>query len=141
MADLNSVVISKKLDGSWQALHVPSQRVAHGLSKEEAEDAMRDLLGMTEQGQFTEPPTSDQFTGLAREIALHLEGPVSDMLALHSGFARLDSFVDGIAQVRLGGGCKGCPSSLITLANGVKRDLQDKFGEEQVVDVVPVLES
>jgi hypothetical protein len=41
MSDLQSVVISKKADGSWQAVHVPSGKTSHGLSKEEAEDEMR----------------------------------------------------------------------------------------------------
>lgn len=138
MSDLQSVVISKKLDGSWQAVHVPSQKVAHGLTKEEAEDGMRELLGVTDEGDFDEPKTSDRFSGVAHDIAIYLEGPVSDMLALHSGFSRLEAYHDGIAHIRLGGGCRGCPSSLITLANGVKTDLQQKFGEEVVVDVVPV---
>lgn len=138
MSDLQSVVISKKVDGSWQAVHVPSQKVSHGLTKEEAEDSMRELLGVTDEGQFDEPPTSTRFSGVAQEVAVYLEGPVSDMLALHSGFSRLEAFHDGIAHVRLGGGCRGCPSSLITLANGVKSDLQHKFGEEVIIDVVPV---
>lgn len=140
MSDMQSVVISRKVDGSWQALHVPSQRVAHGLTKEEAEDGMRGLLGMTEKGSFDEPTTHDLFSGVAKDIAVYLEGPVSDMLALHSGYARLEAYQEGIAHVRLGGGCKGCPSSLITLANGVKNDLQQRFGEEAVLDVVPVPE-
>lgn len=138
MSDLQSVVISKKVDGSWQAVHVPSQKVSHGLTKEEAEDSMRALLGVSDDGGFDEAVTSDRFSGLAHDIAVYLEGPVSDMLALHSGFSRLEAYHDGIAHIRLGGGCRGCPSSLITLANGVKSDLQHKFGEEVVVDVVPV---
>ena len=87
MSQLQSVVISTKADGSWQAVHVPSGKVAHGLTKEEAEDGMREVLGMTDQGSFKEPLTSDRFSGLAKEIAEFLEGQVSDMLAFHSGFA------------------------------------------------------
>lgn len=139
MSDLQSVVISKKLDGSWQAVHVPSGKVAHGLSKEEAETAMRELLGMSETGQFEEPLTSVQFSGTGREIAEFLEGPVSQMLSFHSGFARLDAYDSGIAHVRLGGGCQGCPSSRITLLNGVQQQLQERFGEEIVQEVIPVL--
>lgn len=139
MADLQSVVINKLLDGSWKALHVPSQRVTHGLTKDEAEGAMRALLGVDESGRETPPPTSPQFSGLAQEIAVCLEGPVSQMLGLHDGYARLERFDDGIAYVLLGGGCKGCPSSLITLTGGVKAELQHRFGADQVVDVLPVM--
>ena len=35
--DLNSVVVTKKPDGSWQAHHVPSDRYAFGAAAEEAE--------------------------------------------------------------------------------------------------------
>ena len=137
---LSAVSFSKKLDGSWQAVHEPSGKVAHGLTEDEAAQAMLALLGMTEDGQFQEDLTSSRFDGLAKDIALHLEGPVSDMLKLHSGFARLEAYQNGVAQVRLGGGCQGCPSSLITLSNGVRADLQHTFGEDLIQDVVPVLE-
>lgn len=139
MSDLQSVVISKKVDGSWQAVHVPSGKVAHGLTKEEVEEEMRSLLGVDEKGQFDEPLTSDQFSGVAKDIAVFLEGPISEMLAMHSGFARLDSYENALAYVRLGGGCQGCPSSTLTLLNGVQQQLIEKFGEETIADVVPVL--
>jgi len=80
MNDLNSVVISQKADGSWQALHVPSGKTTHGLTKDEAEEAMRASIGINNDGQFEEPLTSSQYEGLAQEIAEYLEGPVSDML-------------------------------------------------------------
>lgn len=138
MSNLQSVVISQKLDGSWQAVHVPSGRVAHGLTKDEAEDAMREALGVDAKGDFGEPLTSDRFSGLAKEIALYLEADVSDMLKLHSGYARLEGYESSMAHIRLGGGCQGCPSSTMTLVNGVQQMLQEKFGEEAVTDVVPV---
>lgn len=138
--DLNSVVISKKVDGSWQAIHVPSGKVTHGLSPDEAQDAMRLLLGIDDSGSFDEPRTSDRFTDDSHEIALFLEGEVSEMLALHAGFARLEAFDAGVAHIRLGGGCKGCPSSTLTLLNGVKSQLQHRFGEDRIVDVAPVFE-
>lgn len=138
MSDLQSVVISKKVDGSWQALHVPSGKVSHGESKDEAEGAMRDLLGMDDSGGFEEPLTSDRFSGLANDIAVFLEGPVSEMLSYHSGFARLEAYESAVAHIRLGGGCQGCPSSTITLINGVQQQLIEKFGDENILDIVPV---
>lgn len=139
MSDLQSVVISKKADGSWLAEHVPSGKIAHGLSKEEAEQEMRVLLGMSDSGEFDEPLTSDRFSGVARDVALFLEGEISAMLALHSGFARLEAMEAGIAHIRLGGGCQGCPSSRLTLLSGVQTQLIERFGEETIVEVVPVL--
>lgn len=138
MSDIDSVVISRKVDGSWQALHVPSGKVAHGLTADEARQEMRKVLGMDDEGHFSEPLTSDQFADDAKEIALYLEGTVSEMLASHSGFARLEGYADGVAHIRLGGGCSGCPSSTLTLVQGVKSMLQERFGDEKVIDVSPV---
>ena len=137
MNQMQSVVISEKKDGSWQAQHVPSGKVAHGLTKDEAEAEMRRVLGMSDAGDFTEPPTSDRFTGVSKEIAEFLEGPVSEMLAAHDGFARLEGYQNATAQIRLGGGCEGCPASTMTLIQGVLHQLQDKFGEEIIADVMP----
>ncbi len=138
--ELQGVTFSQKPDGSWQAKHEASGRIAHGLDEQETRDAIQKLLGMDEQGEFKEPLTNDLFEGKAREIALYLEGPISDMLSLHSGFARLDSYQEGFASIRLGGGCQGCPSSRITLMNGVFKELQEKFGEDVVREVQPVLD-
>lgn len=138
MSELNSVVVSKKADGSWQAHHVPSDRFSFGESPDEAEEEMRKLLGLNEANEFEEPRTSPNFTGLAQRVALFLEGPISKMLESHSGFARLQEFEDGVAGVRLGGGCQGCPASTMTLVNGVLVQLQEEFGEDVITDVSPV---
>lgn len=137
---LQSVEFSQKVDGSWQAVHGPSGRVTHGLNREEAQQEMQTLLGMDESGDFNEPKTSDQFEGVAYDIAVYLEGPISDMLALHSGYARLEAYQEAVAIIRLGGGCQGCPSSRITLMNSVFRDLQERFGDDVIADVQPVLD-
>ena len=74
--------------------------------------------------------------GDAKDIALHLEGSISSMLASHSGFARLSEYKDGIAYVLLGGGWQGCPSSQMTLMAGVKTELQEMFGDDLIKDVM-----
>lgn len=141
-ASIPSVSVSQTANGNWRALHEPSGRLTEGTSSDEALEAMSLLLGLVDEskGETGEPSTADRFEGIAQEIALYLEGPISSMLALHAGYARLEAYQDGIATVRLGGGCEGCPSSRLTLMNGVKRDLQDTFGEAVVMDVFPVLD-
>jgi Fe-S cluster biogenesis protein NfuA len=134
--NLQSVVISKTSDGRWLAHHVPSGKKVHGPSMEAAQTAMQEALGINDQGSFDEPVTSPNFEGLAQAIALFLEGPISKSLSVHSGFARLDAFTSSVAHIRLGGGCKGCPSSQITLFNGVQTQLKSRFGEEMILDVV-----
>lgn len=135
--NLPSVTVRQSPSGSWEAIHGPSGKSVVGMSEDEVTDSMRQILGLSPQGVFSEPATSPGFTGIAQSIALFLEGPISEALGFHSGWARLESFEDGAASVRLGGGCEGCPSSQITLFNGVKTQLQSRFGEDVVVDVVP----
>ena len=133
--NLSSIVVSKGLDGVWEALHVPSGKKATAQSPTEAHDAMKSILGMTQSGDFVEPLTSDRFEGLAKAIALFVEGPVSKSLSFHAGWARLLTFNDGKAIVRMGGGCRGCPSSSATLFNVIKSQLQGRFGDDVVLAV------
>lgn len=140
MSVLNAVEIVQRAEGTWSALHEPSGRTLEGASEHAVAEAMRELLGMDAEGQFTEASTADRFEGVALEIALYLEGPVSKGLSLHSGYARLEAYQDSIATIRLGGGCQGCPSSRLTLMNSVRLELQDKFGEDVLMDVFPVLD-
>jgi Fe-S cluster biogenesis protein NfuA len=138
--ELQSIVISKTAEGGWLAHHVPSGRKIEAESKEEAEQAMREALGLNDRGQLDEPLTSTRFTGVAQAIALFLEGPVSEALAFHAGFARLEAYDGAVAHIRLGGGCQGCPSSQITLFNGVRTQLQNRFGQDVVAEVIPALD-
>jgi Fe-S cluster biogenesis protein NfuA len=134
---IHSVVVEETKDGRWRAVHLPSGKIAEGASPAAAEEAMRNLIGIASDGDFHEPLTSGQFSGVAHDIALFLEGEISRDLGNHAGFARLEAFRDGIAEIRLGGGCDGCPASLMTLVHGVRTRLQEEFGEEVVVDVIP----
>lgn len=43
---------------------------------------------------------------------------------------------DGIVQIRLHGACVGCPSSSITLATGIERNLKDYVPEVRAVQAV-----
>ena len=45
-------------------------------------------------------------------------------------------YKDGILKVRLMGACRGCPYSQMTLANGIKRTLQQKFPQLKEVEGV-----
>ena len=40
---------------------MPSGKISHGLTREEAEKQMADLLGLGDEGDFEEPLTSDRF--------------------------------------------------------------------------------
>jgi Fe/S biogenesis protein NfuA len=63
-----------------------------------------------------------------------IELDVNPYLALHQGGAELVDFDDGVVTLKLFGGCSGCPSSQITLFNGITPILMEKIPE--IKDVV-----
>ena len=48
----------------------------------------------------------------------------------------VDVTADGVVQIRFHGACNGCPSSTMTLQDGIQRNLKDRIPE--VTRVVPV---
>ena len=63
-----------------------------------------------------------------------IETEINPYLAMHSGGAELLDVEDGIVTLRLYGGCSGCPSSQITLFNGIVPILKEHIPE--VKDVI-----
>lgn len=59
---------------------------------------------------------------------------INPQLALHAGGCELIDVEDGIVTLRMYGGCSGCPSSAITLFNGIVPILKEHVPE--VRDVV-----
>ena len=59
---------------------------------------------------------------------------INPFLKLHSGHCELVDYDDGVVSLKLSGGCSGCPSSKITLFNGIMPILKEKLPE--IKDVV-----
>jgi Fe-S cluster biogenesis protein NfuA len=67
------------------------------------------------------------------EIKRAIEERVRPMLAFHQGSIDFVSFENGVVRVRLGGACRGCPLSQLTLKSGVETLLKEQFlGVERV---------
>ncbi|MEY4629977.1 MAG: hypothetical protein RIQ81_97 [Pseudomonadota bacterium] len=62
-----------------------------------------------------------------------IEKEINPQLELHSGGCELVDVEDGIVTIRLYGGCSGCPSSHITLFNGIVPILKEKLPDIQDV--------
>ena len=65
-----------------------------------------------------------------------IENEINPMLALHAGGCELVDVEDGIVSLKMFGGCSGCPSSAITLFNGIVPILKDACPD--IKDVVLV---
>jgi Fe-S cluster biogenesis protein NfuA len=66
---------------------------------------------------------------LAREVgpALGMDGAQLEVLDV----------IDGIARIRLGGACSGCPSSFMAVIMGLEQELRRLVPEVEYVEVVP----
>ena len=62
-----------------------------------------------------------------------IEKEINPQLALHQGGCELLDVDDGIVTLRLYGGCSGCPSSQITLFNGIVPILKERCPEVEDV--------
>lgn len=60
---------------------------------------------------------------------------INPYLAIHQGSAELVDFEDGVVTLKLQGGCSGCPSSQLTLFNGIVPIIKEHFPED-VDDIV-----
>lgn len=66
---------------------------------------------------------------MIQQIKDVIESEINPQLELHAGGCELVDYDDGIVTLRLYGGCSGCPSSQITLFNGIVPILREKFPE------------
>lgn len=65
---------------------------------------------------------------LARTVgpALQMDGTAIEVL----------NVTDGVAQLRLGGVCGGCPSSIMTIIMGIEQELRRQVPEVEYIEVV-----
>ena len=67
------------------------------------------------------------------EIQQTINTDIDPIIKLHQGSCKAVSFHDGVLGLELQGGCVGCPSSKITLFNGILPILQEKHPD--ILDV------
>ena len=71
-----------------------------------------------------------EFLGDEKEIAEILDEYIRPAVESDGGAITLHSFKDGIVTVNLSGACSGCPSSTITLKQGIEGLLKQKMGDK-----------
>ncbi|MGD0320513.1 MAG: NifU family protein [Acidimicrobiales bacterium] len=90
------------------------------------------------------PPTAgaaaiahgDLSSDLAQRVLAVLEQQINPSIAMHGGRADLVAVEEGVAYLRLSGGCQGCGLATVTLSQGIEVALRDSIPEiSSVVDV------
>ncbi|HEX6262909.1 MAG TPA: NifU family protein [Actinomycetota bacterium] len=72
----------------------------------------------------------------AQQVIEVLDRHINPSIAMHGGRAELAGLKDGVAYLRLSGGCQGCSMAAVTLRQGIERSLRQLVPEiEGVADV------
>jgi Fe/S biogenesis protein NfuA len=71
---------------------------------------------------------------LAAGVQRFLDLEINPAVASHGGHIDLLDVSDGIAYIHMGGGCQGCGMASVTLSQGVRVALLERF--EEIVDVL-----
>ena len=81
-----------------------------------------------------EPNQNDDET--VKKIIDVLDTKIRPAVARDGGDIKFKSFVDGVVKVELQGSCSGCPSSLMTLKQGVQNLLKHYVKEVNSVEAI-----
>jgi Fe/S biogenesis protein NfuA len=73
---------------------------------------------------------------ISQKVQEVLDAEVNPGIASHGGHVSLEEVRDGIAYVKLGGGCQGCGMAGVTLTQGIVVSIKE--GVEEITDVVDV---
>lgn len=90
------------------------------------------ITKIEESESTSERKTEDkrEFEGTEKEIADLLDEYIRPAVEGDGGSITLHSFKDGIVSVTLSGACNGCPSSTVTLKQGIEGLLKQKIGDK-----------
>ena len=76
------------------------------------------------------------FSEIEKNIIKVLDQKIRPAVARDGGDIKFKSFKDGIVQVQLQGSCSGCPSSTLTLKQGVQNLLKHYIKEVKGVEAI-----
>jgi Fe/S biogenesis protein NfuA len=87
-------------------------------------------------GQWGDRPPAELSGEIPQAIIRILEAEINPAIAAHGGRADLVAVEDGVAYLRLSGGCQGCGMASVTLGQGIEVAILDAVPEiSRVVDV------
>ncbi len=67
------------------------------------------------------------FDDLARDVQRLLDDEINPSVATHGGYIDLLDVNDGVAFIHMGGGCQGCGMAEVTLGQGVRVAILERF--------------
>jgi Fe/S biogenesis protein NfuA len=81
-------------------------------------------------------PQADLSGDVAQRVLQVLDAQINPSIAAHGGRAELVAVEEGVAYLRLSGGCQGCGMASVTLSQGIEVVIKEQVPEvTRVVDV------
>ncbi len=94
------------------------------------------IQGVLDTGSTSTPV--EMLDSISRQIVEIIDTRVRVAVAQDGGDIEFERFLDGIVYLRMKGACAGCPSSLMTLKNGIENMLRHYVPEVKEVRAITV---
>ena len=129
----NFIAITKNASAKWDDIAMQLRVfITDFLNKEGLEIKEKKMVKEAEQKIEKQVVN---FSEMEKKIAAILEEYIRPAVESDGGFISLKSFKDGVVSVVLKGACSGCPSSSLTLKQGIEGLLTQRF-PNQIKEVV-----
>jgi Fe-S cluster biogenesis protein NfuA len=116
----NFISITKKADYQWVELIPKLRSFLHDYIQNGNELVSNELLQDQQATNDTASQNDGESDGPEAQIKQILEEHVKPAIEMDGGAIHFKSFEDGVVKVVLKGSCSGCPSSTVTLKNGIE---------------------
>ena len=121
--DTNFITIKKSQNKNWNEI------------KEDILSILNEEIG-TNFKPFSFEKTTNFKDDISQKIEEVLNEKIRPAVARDGGDIQLKSYKNGVAEVMLKGSCAGCPSSVVTLKQGVERMIKHYVPEVHSVTAV-----
>ena len=131
------ITVKKEKDLNWEDLkHGIISEINDYYSKGNDVVVGKDLRLAKILSKSTSESESAQSDGIISKINEVLDSKIKPAVARDGGDITFKSFKDGVVTVELKGSCSGCPSSIMTLKQGVQNLLCHYIPEVKSVDAI-----
>ncbi len=125
------ITVTKNNQADWQALKLEVQAVLMDFFLTKKPVLYKPLTNNNNQD-----PNNQNDNPIIAQIIELIEIKVRPAVAMDGGDIVFHSFENGIVKLILKGSCSGCPSSTITLKNGIENMLKHYIPEVELVEQV-----
>ena len=99
-------------------------------------EEIAEVVNTLETGWLTTGPKTKNFEEIEKKIIQILDQKIRPAVAKDGGDIKFKEFKDGVVKVQLQGSCSGCPSSTMTLKQGVQNLLCHYIPEVKNVEAI-----